>query len=469
MPRSLPTATLYDRYLLALAGVLLGYALLGKGFAYIGLAPLFIGEFALLSGAVVALRTGCLVNLLAFPPYLLLAMLAGWTMLRTVPFIQTDGLDALRDSVVVIYGGFAVIVSTLLLEDPRRIGIVVSYYQRFVGIYLPCVPPLFFLSWYFSDQLPRLPGTDVPLVWLGAGEVGAHLAGIVVFVMAGFSRLTPFRWLCLAAALVLAGGTSRAAILAFVVPVSLAAVVLGKTRVLLATAAAAFVLLIAAYAAEMTYGGYQEPHGSTERRASPAQIVENLKSIFVNSGAQTESTTVWREQWWAIIMEKTINGPYFWSGRGYGPNLAEQDGFGNRHSERPLRSPHNSHLTILARGGVPSLTLWVSFLASWFGTLGFVAWRARRSSSRAASNLVVFVASYVLACAVNAAFDVALEAPMQGIWFWSMIGFGSGTAMVYRYLDDARLWKTGLPAGIIPAFATDRAIRPISAPSDLRV
>jgi O-antigen ligase len=211
----------------------------------------------------------------------------------------------------------------------------------------------------------------------------------------------------------------------------------------------------------MAYSGYQEPRGSTERRASPAQIVENLKSIFVSSGAQTESTKVWREQWWAVIMEKTLHGPYFWSGRGYGPNLAEEDGFGNRHSERPLRSPHNSHLTLLARGGVPGLTLWASFLAIWFGTIGFAAWRARRSGSLAASNLLVFAASYVLACAVNAAFDVALEAPMQGIWFWCVIGFGSGTAMVYRYLDDARLWKSGFAARIVPRFATDRTIRPL--------
>lgn len=51
---------LSDHYLVLLSSVLLGYAMLGKGFAYLGLPPLFIGEIALLSLCVL-LRTGCLV------------------------------------------------------------------------------------------------------------------------------------------------------------------------------------------------------------------------------------------------------------------------------------------------------------------------------------------------------------------------------------------------------------------------
>jgi hypothetical protein len=33
---------------------------------------------------------------------------------------------------------------------------------------------------------------------------------------------------------------------------------------------------------------------------------------------------------------------------------------------------------------------------------------------------------------INATFDVALEGPMQGIWFWCLIGFGIGSVMIYR-------------------------------------
>src|SRR5438094_10379779 len=46
-----------DHYLVLLGGALLGYAVLGKYFAYLGIPPLFVGEIALLAGFAVALRT----------------------------------------------------------------------------------------------------------------------------------------------------------------------------------------------------------------------------------------------------------------------------------------------------------------------------------------------------------------------------------------------------------------------------
>src|SRR6267143_4627720 len=74
-----------DRYIQALSCVLLGYAVMGKGFAYFGYPPFFVGELALLAGFVVLLRSGCLVAVFAFGPSLLLAATMGWTLLRTLP------------------------------------------------------------------------------------------------------------------------------------------------------------------------------------------------------------------------------------------------------------------------------------------------------------------------------------------------------------------------------------------------
>ena len=69
---SRPTS-LGDRYLLLLLGVLLGYAFIGRGFAYLGLPPLYVGEMALLTGFIIFLRTSCLIAALATLPSLLLA------------------------------------------------------------------------------------------------------------------------------------------------------------------------------------------------------------------------------------------------------------------------------------------------------------------------------------------------------------------------------------------------------------
>ena len=59
----------HHAYVLLLCGTLAGYALLGKGFAYLGIAPLFIGEIALGLGlCIVSLRSGCRLAMLATVP-----------------------------------------------------------------------------------------------------------------------------------------------------------------------------------------------------------------------------------------------------------------------------------------------------------------------------------------------------------------------------------------------------------------
>ena len=451
-PISHPTSA-GDRYILALSCVLLGYAVLGKGFAYLGYPPVLVGELTFLAGIFFLLRSGCLVAVFAFGPSLLLAAIMSWTLLRTLPFVGTYGFDALRDSVIIMYGGFSFIVAALLIEDCRRINTLVRYYRIFLGIYVPAVPFLFPLGFYFGDDILKVPGTTVSLIWLGPGEVGTHLAGAAVFTLAGFRKPTPVWTACLLAALVMASAVSRAAMLAFIVPVVLAALVLGKARMFAIIIPIGLMLLATTYLLETSFSSYREAQTSTERRVSSVQLVENAASILGRSGEQTESTKEWREKWWNIIVDNTVRGPYFWTGRGFGVNLGFEDGFGNPHNERPLRSPHNGHITILARAGIPGAALWGVFLAAWFGTLLHTMLLARRRGQAEWAGLLLFVACYAMSCVINATFDVALEAPMQGIWFWCLIGSGIGATMIYRYMQDNRLWESRLGRRVLPARA----------------
>jgi hypothetical protein len=442
-----------DRYILALSCVLLGYAVMGKGFANFGYPPLFVGELAFFAGLLVLLRSGCLIAVFAFGPSLLLAATMSWTLLRTLPFVGTYGFDALRDSVIIMYGGFSFIVAALLIEDCRRINTLIHYYRVFLGIYVPAVPFLFPLGFYFGDDILNVPGTTVSLIQLGPGEVATHLAGAAVFALAGFRRPTPVWTACLLAALVMVSAVSRAAMLAFVVPVVLAALVLGKARMLAVITAVGVVLLATSYVLETSFSSYHEARSSTERRVSSVQIVENVASIFGRGGDQTAATREWREKWWNIIVDNTLRGPYFWTGRGFGVNLGFEDGFGNPHNERPLRSPHNGHMTILARAGIPGIALWGVFLAAWLGALLHATSLARRCGQAEWAGLLLFVACYATSCVINATFDVALETPMQGIWFWCLIGFGIGATMIYRYLQDDCSWKARLSRQLLPARA----------------
>jgi O-antigen ligase/polysaccharide polymerase Wzy-like membrane protein len=429
---SRPTS-LGDRYLLLLLGVLLAYALTGRGFAYLGFPPLYVGELALLTGSIIFLRTGCLIAAVATLPSLLLAAAMAWVTLRTLPFVGMYGFDALRDSVVIMYGGFAFIIIALLLEDAHRINTIVRWYGGFSNIYVLAIPFIFAFNHFMAGHIPYLPGTDVPLILIGPSEVAVHLSGAAVFAMVGFRKATTLWIVLLVAALAMVCALSRGGMVAFAVPVTFAALMLGKTRELAIVLVAGLAIFAVAYVLEPIFTDYRETVSSIERPISTRQIVNNIASTVGEGREQTEGTKRWRLDWWNAIVNDTIYGPYFWTGRGFGLNLTEAAGLTDNHRQtRPLRSPHSVHMTILARAGVPGLVLWGAFLASWLGMMMRTMWIARRRGQTDWAALFLFVACYAMAVVINATFDVTLEAPMQGVWFWCLIGFGIGSVMVYR-------------------------------------
>jgi hypothetical protein len=422
-----------DRYLALLAVALLGYALMGKGFAYLGLPPLYVGEIAFLSGMVVLFRTGAFVGALATLPAVLLVVLMAWVLARTIPFVSIYGFDALRDSTIVMYGGFAFIVIGLLLQDARRIDTVLRYYNIMMAS-LPAMFVGFYLTHYWEEYLPRLVG-PVSIVQLTTSAVGTHLAGTMVFVLIGFRKVS-FPWLLVwFATFTMVAATNRAATLAALVPVMFAILVLGRIRLLLTTLLVAVSIFAVLFTVESSFTEDDDADPSAERQVSAHQIVENAKSLVGDSGQQNvEGTKQWRLNWWNIIINETLYGPSFWTGRGFGINLAEADGFVTADPTHmaPLRSPHNAHMTLMARAGVPGVTLWALVLVSWFGMMMRAILMARWRGHERWVELFLFVVCYATSILINATFDVTLEGPMQGIWFWCLFGFGVGSVMIYR-------------------------------------
>jgi hypothetical protein len=429
-----------DRYLALLAIVLLGYALMGKGFAYLGFPPLYVGEIAFLTGIVVLFGSGAFVGTLATLPAVLLVALMAWVLARTLPFLGAYGVDSLRDSVVAVYGCFAFIVIGLLLEDARRINTVLRYYGIMLASF-PAIPVGFWLTKYWGDYIPRLYG-PVPIVEIGASATGTHLAGAMVFVLIGFRKVSLLWLLVWFITLALIGATNRGATLAVIVPVTIAMLALGRYRLMLTTMVAAVGIFAALLTLEAAFGEHEEAKESIERPVSAHQILENAKSIIGQStSSQTEGTKQWRLNWWDIIINDTIHGPNFWTGRGFGINLAVADGFAGtewRNKRPPTRSPHNVHMTLLARAGVPGVILWAAVLVSWFGALTRAMLTAHAHGHKRWFELFLFIACYVIAILINATFDVTLEGPMSGIWFWCLFGFGIGSVMIYRAQLSAR-------------------------------
>ena len=138
-----------------------------------------------------------------------------------------------------------------------------------------------------------------------------------------------------------------------------------------------------------------------------------------------------------------MHGPYFWTGKGFGINLADSDGF-QVAADGSLRSPHNSHLTLLARGGVPGLALWI-LLQGAFGLYLLRAYVADRVAGRFTwADIQLWVLLYWCAFMINGMFDVFLEGPQGAIWFWSLFGYGIAI-LVARRRALASLRKHRLP------------------------
>ena len=62
----------------------------------------------------------------------------------------------------------------------------------------------------------------------------------------------------------------------------------------------------------------------------------------------------------------------------------------------------------------------------------FRRWRnCSRSGPDSLARVLLFLMIYWVAFMINATFDVFLEGPMGGIWFWTLYGVGIGTMLVY--------------------------------------
>ena len=275
-----------------------------------------------------------------------------------------------------------------------------------------------------GDRLPTAPGSDVPIVYFKAGDAGVHLAGIAAFVLVGLAARSPVwtwvresvLWAGWLVSFGLAGALNRGAMVAASMSVFALLFVRRGTTWLIGLAVAV-TLLSAAWVAN------PEVDLGIDRKLSVQQFVVNAASIVTANDTRNENTKEWRLEWWNTIVDYTINGPFLWTGKGYGINLADDDGF-QVAVDDSLRAPHSAHLEFLARSGLPGLALWVLLMAVYLITILRAAYKAAKTGQRFLLAVLGWVAVYWLAAIVNMSVDVYLAGPQGGIWFWSMIGVG---------------------------------------------
>lgn len=431
------------RYWLKFVGALLiGYMTLDRGFAHIGVSPIFVGELVLIPGVLMALVPGAISPVLRTWSGRIYVVFALFSLTRALPFLRLYGTDTVRDSALWIYGLFFLIVASLLIRRPAVLCRIPYVYGRFLVWYTPVLCVLLALRFLLHANDEAAGGTHFFSIKMG--DMGAHLAGVFSYLLLSLDLLwqhpnsrprASVRYVittsCAMVGFVFVSLINRGGMLSCFVAVALVNVLADRiswrrTLGIFAGAAIGVFLVFGAAGAEIRV--------TSERSLSMEQLETNIVSLFYPSASANtaaSNTARWRMMWWKEIVRYTFQGPYFWKGKGYGINLADADGF-RLSRDNTLRAPHNSSMSVLARSGVPGFFLWLLMLGVFFSQMVLLVLRARREGHPVWSRVALWCLAYWTATVVDSCFDVALEGPQLGIWFWSLMGFGIALQVTYR-------------------------------------
>jgi hypothetical protein len=462
----------------ALGLLLGGYLFFSKSFAYIHIpgTPLFVGEVVLGIGIVEVLQVRSpWRRLLASAPVLkVLAAFMAVCSIRLFRDLPVYQLDAVRDSSIWYYGIFAFLVAAAALREPTFVPRLLRWYRLVLPWYFLWAPFAVALAQVDALTAISVPGTGTPINVFRINDIAVHLGLGLTFLWLGVDRLIEgYRprvrdaWLSVVGVLglLVAASQSRGGFLAAAgtAVVAFAYLPAGRRRRLVFTVTAGLlVVLTVVWTLDLRIPG--------ERRdVSLQQLTANMASIAGSQENEELSGTVeWREGFWRQVVNDLLSSEAWLTGLGFGPILPERyevdvGNTNNNPNAQPLRSVHNSHLTILARVGFPGLALW---LLLWLTlAVQLIRWVRRRPGGvrDPANALGVWYLASVVGFLIGAYFDPSLEGPHAGIWLFTLVGLGAAHSMVARARPEVAVparWPTAVPArlaAISPAAMWTRA------------
>lgn len=426
-------AALRAWWLKAFLFALLGYILLGRGFAY-----LFIGEFLLLLGGILLIASRRALIVFSEPVLFLWLLLTLWGICRTTPYVSLYGFDCVRDAMVFGYGLFAVLL-VAFVDRAEMVWKAFGVYRKFLRFWLVVCPAIIGVTitkhpgWL---HIPWAKGPDVVLVQAKAGDAAVHLTTAALFLLMlskyyssekvrQVTVIGVVQFLGWFAAFALVVITSRGGLCGLIAAVGLASLLrmeaVGFKAMTMATAVSvAGILLLLVFPFSIRLKGSE---------VTPEAAVHLVTSIASGDDAQGHrGTKEFRLIWWGRIVRDVALGPYRWTGRGFGINLATA--YGPPNVDKTLRSPHNGSMTILARMGVPGLLIWIALNVTHVYRMSIAYLRAVRARMELWAIVDLIVLCYWVVSFINMSFDVYLEGPQGGVWFWSMIGIGTAVVRI---------------------------------------
>ncbi|MDQ3641716.1 MAG: O-antigen ligase family protein [Actinomycetota bacterium] len=424
-----------------MALVLGGYLFFGRPFAHVGVpwTPIYVGEALLAAGVYAMLaerRTAVAVVTGSAPLQAVLALLV-LTVARLPGDFASHRVAALQDAAVCYYTVFAVVVACVACTSDASAQWLAGWYRRAIPWLLAWIPVAVLLSRSSDPGSAEalsgrtVPGTDVALFGFKAGDLAMHAAVAVAFLWLCDRPASAHDRLCRTAltalglgGILVAGSVNRGGLLTGAVVICATVALCRERKQLVGTALGSLTVVLALTAVS---GVSVDVAG---RDVSLPQLAENARSIFDADvdAADQRGTVEWRLEYWSAVAGDVWNGRAGPLGYGFGTNLADRYGFqvATDEEDQRLRNAHNSHLSVMARLGLPGFAVWTLLWFVWLRTL----WRARRSHSseevnrRFATWLLIAVAAVLF----NAVFDPILEGPQVAIWTWTLFGVGCAVA-----------------------------------------
>ena len=418
--------------------LLVGYLFFDKGFAYFHIpgTPIYAGEFLVFAGlAALIMATGFVHRGLRNSALAkLLLVFAAWGLVRTLPNLEKDGIDAIRDAALWYYSLLAIPICALVLWQPDLIGRWARGYRKLIPWFLLWSPAALFLAKAANDGLgPMVPASTISIFAHQPGNIAVQVTIALAFLWlvpdAG-GRFRPLLTVVATGVLLIGATQNRGGLVAALAGLGvlwLFARRRGRVTLVMLSA----VVLFSVFA----WGANVQIRGEQNRRISFEQLIQNLGSITGKGDSQAPgnlgSNVEFRDQLWSATIAKVRTEKRVLTGLGFGPNIAKQVGFQGQGAIQ-LRSPHNSHIDVFARMGVIGFAMWIALWVLWYG----VALRARsrlRAVGRAFEMSLVEVAIVgTTAILINAYFDPTLESPQVSIWLWTLVGITLGLAAIGR-------------------------------------
>jgi hypothetical protein len=335
----------------------------------------------------------------------MLLVFAAWGLVRTLPFVESDGFDAVRDAALWYYALIAIPVCALVLSDPDLLPRWTRAYGRFIPWLLIYSPIALFLAKAANDgRGPHLTALATVVLLVGAtqGRSGFVAAAVGLAMVAYFAH--------------------------------------GGGRLAFAMGATVLLIVVAGWGLNVRIEGDQG------RTISVDQLGANLASVVGANSAQApgnlDANVRFRDRLWSSTLREVSDEGQVVAGLGFGVNIAKLVGLQGGGPVK-LRSPHNSHLDIYARMGAVGIAIWIALWGLWCAAILKARSKFRALGRRLETGLAEVCLVAVVMILINSYFDPTLESPQVAIWLWTIVGVGIGLVALARRVTPPPPATTG--------------------------